>query len=27
VAKGGPLMAYRWNGAGPLVADGFVSSE
>ena len=27
VAKGGPLMAYRWNGAGPLVAEGFVSSE
>jgi hypothetical protein len=27
VAKGGPLVAYRWNGAGPLNADGFVSSE
>ena len=27
VAKGGPLVAYRWDGAGPLVDIGFVSSE
>jgi hypothetical protein len=27
VAKGGPLVAYRWNGAGPLADAGFVSSE
>ena len=27
VAKGGPLVAYRWNGTGPLADAGFVSSE
>ncbi len=27
VAKGGPLVAYRWHGPGPLNDDGFVSSE
>jgi hypothetical protein len=27
VAKGGPLVAYRWNGAGPLRDEGFVTSE
>ena len=27
VAKGGPLVAYRWNGAASLNTDGFVSSE
>jgi hypothetical protein len=27
VAKGGPLVAYRWNGAGPLAAAGFVAVE
>jgi len=27
VAKGGPLVAYRWNGAGPLADDAFVGSE
>ena len=27
VAKGGPLVAYRWNGDSSLNAEGFVSSE
>ncbi len=27
VAKGGPLVAYRWNGQGPLTDAGFVSSD
>jgi hypothetical protein len=27
VAKGGPLVAYRWEGAGPLDANQFVTSE
>lgn len=27
VAKGGLLMAYRWNGAGPLDEKGFVSAD
>lgn len=27
VARGGPLVAYRWNGAGPLADAGFVTSE
>ncbi len=27
VAKGGPLVAYRWNGAGPLTDAGFISTE
>lgn len=27
VAKGGSLVAYRWNGTGPLKDDGFVTSE
>jgi hypothetical protein len=27
VAKGGPLVAYRWDGAGPLAESAFVTSE
>ena len=27
VARGGPLVAYRWDGPGPLAASGFISSE
>ncbi len=27
VAKGGPLVAYRWNGPGPLTDAGFISTE
>ena len=27
VARGGPLVAYRWDGAGPLADSGFVCSE
>lgn len=27
VAKGGPLVGYRWNGAGPLTDEGFVMVE